>query len=142
MPSVKEINRALQAENEARMKAAHAAKGHDELLGTFEYNIPKSVYSVIGLYDKAYTGGLPGKDVIKSEMGAGYAGAMGQMERGADTGAGYLGAGTNLWSQYMKSIRDLGLQHEQMKVQQGEQKRMGQIAGQTMLADYEKERDY
>ena len=118
-----------------------AKKDYKDTFGNFEYKIPPAVYSVIDMYDKMYTGGLPGKDIIQDQIGAGYAGAMGNLARGADTSAGFLGAGTALSDRFMSSVRDLSVQDETMKVQQEQEKLMGQIAGQTMMADYEKERD-
>ena len=136
-----EMDKALQAEIEAEAKRRIAAKDYKDTMGTFEYKIPPAVYSMINMYDKMYTGGLPGKDIIQDQIGAGYAGAMGNLSRGADTSAGFLGAGTALSNRFMSSVRDLSVQDETMRVQQEQQKLMGKIQGQAVLADYEKERD-
>jgi hypothetical protein len=101
------------------------------------YNIPQAVLDATKMYDKMYTGGLPGEDIIREQMGAGVAGAVGGVQRGADTSAGALGATTGLYDRYISSVRDLGVQSAQMRQQQEQQKLMAQAEAGYRMGDYQ-----
>jgi hypothetical protein len=105
------------------------------------YNIPQEVLSATKMYDKMYTGGLPEKDVIRSQMEAGLAGSVGDVQRTADTSAGALATVGGLYDRYLTSSTNLGIQSAQMKQQQEAQKLAAQTAAQYKLGDY-REREW
>jgi len=103
------------------------------------YSIPPAVHSYLAQKQLQAQRGLPGQDVIESQIGANVAGTIGDVNRAASSSAAALGAVTDVRSGAQDAIRDLGVRSAEYQARQQDEA----ADAQRYMADYqEKEWEY
>lgn len=83
-----------------------------------DYEIPEEYRRVLGMYQTAMAGDMPGYSKTLSNIGQSGARARGALERGAISSNAYGAGVSDLYQKELDAIQNLGIQQEQWKASQ------------------------